>query len=204
MQRWLIEHKTSIIRFWYGALIAWFLFFLLSTQLSSVQFWVWIGKKVGTVALITFWIVLIPGMMKRFQITGWLLPVRTVLMLYRRQIGVTVYVLATTHYWWSRMLPLLSVGADIFTFRTFEIMGVTAITLLTPLFLTSNDWSLKHLGKWWNRIHSLVYIVIWILFLHVALQDLSWKAFVTLIVAAFELFSLIWAKAQQPPPKPAA
>jgi sulfoxide reductase heme-binding subunit YedZ len=164
----------------------------------SINSWVWLGKKSGTISLIVFWIVLLPGMMKRFQIVGWLLPIRTILMLYRRQLGVTMYTLALAHYWWVRMLPILSVGGNIWLFSPFEIMGLTAFSLLTPLFFTSNDWSVKYLGQWWNKIHSLVYVVIWLLFLHISLQSVGWKAFITLIVAALELFSLIWANVLRP------
>ncbi len=194
LQQFLAVNKKTIVRWWHVVLIIWFAFFLLSTQLFSVRFWLEIGKLSGTASLITFWIVLTPGILKRFQIGAWLLPIRTILMLFRRQLGITMYVLALTHYWWSRMMPILSFGGDIFSVQPSELMGLIAFALLTPLFFTSNNWAVKHLGRWWDRIHSLVYVVIWILFLHVGLQEFGWKTFITLIVAAVELFSLIWAK----------
>jgi sulfoxide reductase heme-binding subunit YedZ len=133
-------------------------------------------------------------MMKRFQIAGWLLPVRTLLMLYRRQLGVTMYVLALTHLLWSRFLPTLTAGGDIWLFSPFEIAGLFAFILLTPIFITSNDWSVINLKSWWDTIHSLVYVVIWLLFLHVGLQTAGWKALVTLIIASLEAFSLFSAR----------
>jgi sulfoxide reductase heme-binding subunit YedZ len=196
LQQFLLINKRVIIKIWYALLIGWFLFFLVSIQLTPISFWIYLGKKTATVALITFWITLMPGMMKRFQIAGWLLPVRTLLMLYRRQLGITMYVLALTHVFWSRFLPILTAGGDIWRFNSFQLAGLIAIILLTPVFITSNDWSVKNLGKWWDIIHALVYVVVWILFLHVALQSTGWKTLITLIIASLEAFSLFWARLQ--------
>jgi sulfoxide reductase heme-binding subunit YedZ len=112
--------------------------------------------------------------------------------------GITMYVFALTHHWWSRFLPILKIGGNIWLFSPFEIMGVTAFILLTPVFITSNDWSVRTLGHFWRTVHALVYIVVWLLFLHIALQGVGWRAFGTLIIASFELFSLIWAKVSNP------
>ncbi|OGJ37683.1 MAG: hypothetical protein A2383_02175 [Candidatus Pacebacteria bacterium RIFOXYB1_FULL_39_46] len=201
LQQFLLQKKIIIVKVWHLLLIAWLVFLALSTQLLSITSWIWWGTKSATISLIVFWIVLLPGMMKRFQIVGWLLPIRTLLLLYRRQLGVTMYLLALTHWGWSRLLPLIASSSNPWLFNPFEIFGLIAFTLLTPLFFTSNDWSVRHLGKQWNTLHSLVYVVIWLLFFHIALQEVSWKALVTLIVASLEFFSLIWAKVLNPFPK---
>lgn len=33
------------------------------------------------------------------------------------------------------------------------------VLLLLPLAMTSNDWSIRRLGRWWGRLHRLVYII---------------------------------------------
>jgi sulfoxide reductase heme-binding subunit YedZ len=95
---------------------------------------------------------------------------------------------------WVRFLPILSLGGNLWFFSPFELAGVAAFTLLTPVFITSNEWSVRTLGRAWRTIHALVYLVIWLVFLHVALQGALWQTGGTLLVAAVETVSLLWAK----------
>ena len=202
MQHWLIVNKLKLIKIWYALLIAWFLFFLVSIPLLGIRQWVWLGQKSASISIVVFWLTLMPGILKRFKITGVLLPLRTVMMLYRRQMGITMYVFALTHHWWVRFLPILKINGDFWQFSLFEWIGFTAFVLLTPVFITSNEWSVRTLGHFWRTLHALVYIVVWLLFLHIALQGTSWQAFVTLVVASLETFSLIWDKLKNPPVAP--
>jgi sulfoxide reductase heme-binding subunit YedZ len=200
MQRWLLIHKTQIIKVWYAGLIAWFTFFLISLNLLTMNQWLWFGRQAATVAIVVFWLTLMPGILKRLKIAGPLLPLRTLMMLYRRQMGITMYVFASTHLVWSRFWPIFILGGHLWQFSTFELMGVTAFLLLTPVFITSNEWSVRTMGHWWRTVHALVYIVVWVLFLHISLQTTGWRSLGTLAVASIELFSLIWNKLQTPAP----
>src|SRR3990172_5514033 len=203
MQRWLVVNKLKLIRIWYTLLGGWLVFFLISLKTLGIGEWTWWGRQSATAALIFFWLTLIPGILKRFQLGGRLIPIRTLMVLYRRQMGITMYVFALTHLLWSRFLSIFKIGGNIWLFSPFEIIGLSAFILLTPVFITSNDWSVRMLGRWWRTLHALVYIVIWLLFLHLALQsNLGWKTFITLIMAALELFSLIWHKVSSPPVSP--
>lgn len=194
MQQFLAHHKSTIIRIWYGVLAIWFIFFILSTSTLKIQDWLKWGKFSGTISLVLFWITLLPGIMKRFRVTGRFLPLRVSIMLYRRQLGIAMYVLALTHYGWSRALPILTFGGNIWSFSPFEVVGVCAFALLTPIFFTSNDWSVRFFGKHWHTIHALVYVVVWLLFLHVGMQSSGWKTLGTLLIASLELISLLLTK----------
>lgn len=201
MQQFLAIHKNVIIKIWYLLLAVWFGFFLFSTRSLKIQEWLEWGSLSGKISLVLFWIILLPGIIKRFRIVGLLLPIRVIIMLYRRQLGIAMYVLALTHYWWSRMLPILAFGGNIWNFSRFELMGVGAFVLLTPVFFTSNEWSVRFFGKYWHTIHGLVYVVIWLLFLHVGMQDSDWKTWGTLLIASLELTSLAWARVTKAPVK---
>lgn len=192
MQKFLALHKARIVQVWYALLIAWLGFFLYSaTQLSFLE-WLPLGTLSASVSIVAFWLALTPGIMKRLNFSNALLPLRTSLMLYRRQIGITMYLFALTHFFWSRALPIYTLGGDLTVMSPFEVMGMTAFTLLTPVFLTSNEWSVRTFGRRWKTIHALVYIVVWILLLHIGFQGTSWQATGTLIVAVLETISLFW------------
>lgn len=36
-------------------------------------------------------------------------------------------------------------------------LGVIGLTILTCMAATSFQWAMKHMGKWWKRLHRLVY-----------------------------------------------
>lgn len=194
MQQFLASHKPQLAKVWYALLIVWLVFFGISTQTHSPLEWLELGSLSGQTSLVLFWIVLLPSMLKRYGVSGKLLPLRTTLTLYRRQLGIAMYIFALTHYWWSRMLPILALGGNVWYFSPFELAGLAAFSLLTPVFFTSNDWGVRTLGRHWKTLHSVVYVVIWLLFVHVGFQRLDWKAIGTLLIAVAELGSLIRAK----------
>lgn len=54
----------------------------------------------------------------------------------------------------------------------YLFFGLTGFCLLIPLFLTSNNFSVKLLTyKWWKRLHRIVYLAACILFLHRAFGE---------------------------------
>lgn len=194
MQRFFALHKNTIVTLWYALLACWLLFFVATTQLLTIRDWLSWGPLSGSISLVVFWITLLPGMMKRFRLGGALIPLRTTLMLFRRQMGITMYLFALTHLLWSRILPIINLNGDLTRMSPFEAAGMLAFVLLTPVFITSNEWSVRTLGRAWHTVHALVYLVIWIVFLHVALQGTVWQTWGTFIVAVLETASLIWAK----------
>lgn len=54
--------------------------------------------------------------------------------------------------------------------RPYIIAGFLAWLMLLPMILTSNNWSLRRLGRHWRRLHRLMYPVMAAAWLHLAWQ----------------------------------
>ncbi len=83
------------------------------------------------------------------------------LIRFRRMIGLMAFYYVLMHFAVYLLLDLqLNWGelAKDITKRPYIIVGTTALLLLVPLALTSNDWSVRQLGSAsWQRVHKLVY-----------------------------------------------
>jgi DMSO/TMAO reductase YedYZ heme-binding membrane subunit len=133
-----------------------------------------VGQHLGQVALLCYLLTLLPGIMKRLSI----FPLeRVTLMLFRRQLGVLMFITAYVHGAIVSTIPMLfttGIQPDLFSNR--EQLGMLAIWILLPLWLTSNDLSTKFLGKKWQWVHRLTYLALLIIFLHVLLSTaVIWK-----------------------------
>ncbi|MBP9700422.1 ferric reductase-like transmembrane domain-containing protein [Candidatus Woesebacteria bacterium] len=148
------------------------------------------GEKFGQLALCFFILASIPGMAGRFRIKH---PLVTIGLMFRRHIGISTFVLAFMHSQISYIIPFISLGMlPPFPPPIFVLWGASAYLGLFILFITSNDWSVKKLGDWWKRLHKLLYILFWFIFLHVAFQELSVWAILILLFAIFEVASLVY------------
>jgi len=162
----------------------------LNTTFSLLE----IGKKAGTLAAFAFCATIIPGILRRFRVTGLLKSIQIILTPIRPHFGVLMVILALAHYLFVKILPTFRLPLP-FTLATFEIFGVLAFFLAFPLALTSNIQSKKLLGKNWQRLHLLVYIILWLIFIHVALLSRSVPLSVVLLVTgAFQIGSLFLKK----------
>ena len=185
-------------------------------EISLVLWWIWIywqaaldypsvvstlfewGPLFGQIAVILYMLTLVPGIITRLQwkqtVTQ---PVASILILFRRHLGILMFITAFLHLTFKSTLPYLAS----FNFQpppglqpllTYQIIGAVGWSLLFPLWLTSNDWSFKKLGKWWKRIHRLTYIALFFIFLHVVLQAKT-PAILLGLVLFFEILSWIIA-----------
>ena len=87
---------------------------------------------------------------------------------HRRSIGISCYLYAVLHFccYLISMPALSSMVQDIKEF-TYLQLGLLALVLLTPLFLTSNQISVRILGfNKWKHIHRLAYVAAAAIFLH--------------------------------------
>jgi sulfoxide reductase heme-binding subunit YedZ len=50
-------------------------------------------------------------------------------------------------------------------------LGVIGLGILTPMAATSTRWAMKRLGKWWKRLHRLVYAAGLIVVAHALLES---------------------------------
>ncbi len=88
---------------------------------------------------------------------------------FRRMAGLFVYFYAFLHFsiWFlaDHGLDVISMYEDIIK-RPYITLGFIAFSLLTPLALTSNRWSIGRLGKRWKVLHKLVYPILVLAVIH--------------------------------------
>jgi sulfoxide reductase heme-binding subunit YedZ len=84
------------------------------------------------------------------------------LIKYRRAIGVLAffYILGHLLVWLVLDVQILSQIWKDFLKRPYITICMAAFVLLTPLAVTSNNWSLRKLGPKWRRLHKLVYLAV--------------------------------------------
>lgn len=122
---------------------------------TLLPFFTQIGKKLGTISAGLLCLVLLPGIFKRLQ---WFQSIRVTMMLFRRHVGILMYWTALAHG--LTQFGLLTIAFGPMPVDTFVIYGITATLLSLPLLVTSNDFSVKLLKRWWNVLHKLVYLVL--------------------------------------------
>jgi DMSO/TMAO reductase YedYZ heme-binding membrane subunit len=193
---WIITHNKLITRlfiFWEWLNIG-LIILLLAVGLQSDTLFpkvIWIGLKYGTLALGLLGITLLPGITKR---TGWPRFVTTILMPHRRRLGISMYVATIGHFCLNFGLAVL-ITKSLSNLEANEVAGIVALLLLTPIFLTSNDWSVKRLRRWWGRLHKLVYLVLIMVLLHLILGGSDESIIAWLILIAEIISYLIcWSK----------
>lgn len=117
------------------------------------------------------------------------------LLRYRRAIGVTAFVYVVLHLlaWLVLDMGLLWGQAlqDIVK-RPYITVGMASLLLLTPLALTSNDWSVRRLGGMrWRRLHRLVYPAVVLGAVHYLWLVKSWPpepiVYLTIVLALLAL-----------------
>jgi sulfoxide reductase heme-binding subunit YedZ len=159
---------------------------------TGIQF-VLMARQLGQASLVLFLLTVLPGIMRRFGFGQLLLS--KVLMLFRRQLGVLMFSMAFAHYTVTGLAPMIAAGGPPAVVPTGVMMGSLSFMLLLPLFATSNDWAQRRLGANWSRLHTLIYVAIWVILLHVALVVEEVNIWDILIgtFAVLELVSLIYA-----------
>jgi methionine sulfoxide reductase heme-binding subunit len=84
------------------------------------------------------------------------------LIQYRRMLGLFAFFYVclhfTTYIWLDQFFDLHSVYKDIYK-RPFITVGFTAFVLMIPLAVTSTRWAIRKLGKSWQTLHRLIYVV---------------------------------------------
>lgn len=90
------------------------------------------------------------------RLTHW-----TILIRYRRMLGLFAFFYATCHFaaYWAFDLNF-AFGAMLGDIRKrpFITMGFTAFLLMIPLALTSTKGWIRRLGRRWAQLHNLVYV----------------------------------------------
>lgn len=137
--------------------------------------WTLAGAWMGKLAIYTFWLIAIGGILQRLQMQGFWQKVRTIIIPNRRELGILMFLLSLSHFFWSKGFKvLLGITQSL---PLFQVFGLLALLLATPLFLTSNNYSVRKLGKNWKKLHRLVYPIMFLLILHTAMQGRDFQIF---------------------------
>jgi sulfoxide reductase heme-binding subunit YedZ len=94
---------------------------------------------------------------------------RVWLMRLRRMLGLFTFFYAclhfTTYLWFDQWFDIASIVRDIAK-RPFITVGFAAFLLLIPLAATSTQAAIRRLGRRWQLLHRLVYVVAILALLH--------------------------------------
>lgn len=164
-----------------------------------------LGTKLGIAALLLYILTVLPGMFSRLQVMTQLTqPLTAIILPFRKHLGILMFITAWLHLNFTTTLPqLVANGGDASKIQLllFQWMGEIAWWLLFPLWLTSNDSSVKYLGKWWKRVHRLTYIALFFIFLHVAMQRASWMYLIgTIAILQVVSWILAWRRSRNVQP----
>lgn len=119
----------------------------------------------GEIGIVLFFLILIPGIARRFGLKHKLL---SLLKIYRRYLGICMFLFILMHSTFLFILPFFE--GIVTSLPLYEWFGLSAGILLFFLFLTSNDYSVKLLRQNWYLLHRSVYIIMFLILAHVTLQ----------------------------------
>jgi len=91
------------------------------------------------------------------------------LVRFRRMLGLYVFFYVCCHFsiWliFDHAFDFADMIEDIVK-RPYITVGFSALVLLIPLALTSNNAMVRRLGKWWKKLHQLTYLIVVLGVLH--------------------------------------
>lgn len=114
-----------------------------------------ITRSTGTWTLVALLLTLAVTPMRR--LSGW-----NSLLRYRRMLGLFAFFYASLHFttyiWLDQFFDPASITKDIIK-RPFITVGFTAFMLLWPLAVTSTNAMMRRLGRRWQQLHRLIYLI---------------------------------------------
>lgn len=114
-----------------------------------------VTRTTGMLTLVFLMISLAVTPLRRITGANWLIKFRRMLGLYAFFYG---FLHLMTYVWFDRFFNLRSIPGDVVQ-RSFITVGMAAFFLMIPLAITSTNKMVKRLGgKWWSRLHKLVYL----------------------------------------------
>lgn len=129
------------------------------------------------------------------RLTGW-----NALLKQRRMLGLFSFFYACLHFtaflWFEHYFDVGAMWRDVLE-RPFIAVGFIAFVLLIPLALTSNKTSIRKLGRRWQQLHRLVYVIAALTILHfwwmrAGKQDFADPIFWGAILALLMLMRVYW------------
>ena len=106
---------------------------------------------------------------------------------FRRAFGLMSFVYIVLHFstWLLLNMQLRWVEiVESLTRKPFIVFGMMGFLLLIPLAATSNNYSMKRLGKYWQKLHKLIYVAIILGGIHYLMMEktLQNDAIITFII----------------------
>ena len=106
---------------------------------------------------------------------------------FRRAFGLMSFFYILLHFstWLLLDMQLRWVEiAESLTRKPFIVFGMMGFLLLIPLAATSNNYSMKRLGKYWQKLHKLIYVAIILGGIHYLMMEktLQNDAIITFII----------------------
>ena len=189
----LISPTKKLLQFlsyllWVALVISFFV-----RSILPLTIWSAVGRQMGTLAALSLAVSLIPGVIKRFSWQGFWRSAQIFLMAQRRWIGILMFQFVLLHFIWNRLFFYLKFGIpNLNAIPLSQQIGFAAFLLLFPLVLTSNDLAVKILRRNWQRIHYLIYIIVWLVMLHTALIGELKYTLLMFFLALAQVVSWIW------------
>jgi sulfoxide reductase heme-binding subunit YedZ len=127
------------------------------------------------------------------------------LVVFRRPLGLFAFFYLTTHFLTYALLDLGLIFAPEMAWTTLLVdiaerpyitVGFTALVLLVPLAVTSTRGMQRRLGRWWVKLHRLVYVVAVLGIVHYYWQVKSDLDFAEPLLYAFLLTVLLGVRLQ--------
>jgi DMSO/TMAO reductase YedYZ heme-binding membrane subunit len=120
-------------------------------------------KDLGEVAYTLLLVILIAAPLSR--VSG--IKIFGTPLLFRRELGILMGMIALMHYFSFLIANWEFLQANPPEPTLWMASGFLGIILTVLLLLTSNDWAVKKMGKWWKRVHRLVYVILVLVIVHV-------------------------------------
>lgn len=114
-----------------------------------------ITRSTGWWTLFLLMATLVVTPLRRLSGMNWLLRLR-------RMLGLYAFFYAFSHFvtfvWFDHWFDIAEILKDVIK-RPFITVGFSAFLLLLPLAVTSNNAMVRKLGRNWQRLHRLVYVI---------------------------------------------
>ena len=187
-------HRKLVVRFFRLMYVAFaivvpVLCYLQVTNPNSSDLVDFLGNGAGQMSIILFFLCTFPGILGRFRMRH---PLITIGMSFRRQVGISSFLLGFAHALLVYIVPAIGTGTIFLALSAYVVFGILALVIFFLLFLTSNDFSTRFLGKRWKLLHRSVYRAYWLIFLHLMFFKGGLESYVIGGVAILELLSLIY------------
>lgn len=131
-----------------------------------------IGSKFGEISIILLLISMTPGILKRMGIFR---QIESLLLIFRRQIGVTAFFTAMLHSGFSSLIRQIATGKSILpSLFVYNQTGFAALSIFFLLWAISNNFSMRILGNVWKLLQRLTYVAALAIMFHVFDAQSSW------------------------------